>query len=201
MCLFRLAENIIRTRKASPAFRVIGLFGKPGGKAFYHAANHRLSIFRRHRLGGGDVLFGRPSGGPGPRSKFAWRDFSETRRHDFAPRRVGRGICEQRLQGALRRRGVPTLQGGLGAIIAGPRIIARFCKFGFGGWGNCTLRGQHQGFTQFGMQPGFVGLQGNRAGIRVLRFGEASQGCQGAPKQSPALTQIAISLQPGLELI
>src|SRR5215469_2774412 len=95
--LSRLAENIIRTRKASPAFGVIRLLGKAGGKAFYHTANHRLPIFRGHRLGGSDVLLRRPYGGLGPRSKFARRNFPETRLHDFAPRRIGWGISEQRL--------------------------------------------------------------------------------------------------------
>jgi hypothetical protein len=95
--LFRLAENIIRTCKASPAFGIIRLLGKAGGKAFYHTANHRLPIFRGHRLGGSDVLLRRPYGGPGLRSKFARRNFPKTRLHDFAPRRIGWGISEQRL--------------------------------------------------------------------------------------------------------
>ena len=132
---------------------------------------------------------------------FTRRDFGEARRHDLAPRRVGRGIGEQRLQGGLGRGGIAALQRGLGAVKAGARIIAGFGELGFRGGGHDAVGGQHQDFAELGMQPLLVGCQGDRAAIGVTRLGEALQPRQGPTEQSPAFGMVGIALEACLQLI
>ena len=174
--LVRLPEHVVSMGEARPPFLVVRVLLEARGQSVDHSADHRLLLFRRHRLGGSHILCGRSGrrrGGFRAALLNLWRNFSETRRHDLAPGRLGRSFGQERTEGNRSCGFVAVLQRGFRTLEPRTGIVSGSGELGLGFRCHAAPGRDHQDLTKLGMQPRLIRRQRDGMAVGVLRLTEA----------------------------